>query len=315
MIQSKFEQRVIYIVLISGFIIPIIQYISNRSLWYDEARLALNIINKNSLELFQPLDYSQVAPILFLQIEKLFSCLIPNSELGLRLFPLLSFWVSMLFFYKILKIIFNKPMPITFALSMFVFNGSLIYFPCELKQYMTDVLVLSSVYFIALKNYKKAETKYLSIAIIGFFSIFLSNVSPIILLSVGCFLLYELVVYKKGKLKYLIFIALVWTISFSVYYFTFIHEHPTREFMISYWSELGAFLPKNPLKIEFYQFLREKLQPIFVSILPLRIDFIYFSLILFFTGFILLIKRKSSIFILAIFPLFIHLLLSSTLPY
>jgi len=46
-------------------------YIENRSLWDDEASLALNIVYKNFSELTQVLDYHQAAPIGFLFIRSL----------------------------------------------------------------------------------------------------------------------------------------------------------------------------------------------------------------------------------------------------
>jgi len=99
------EQITIAILIGLGILLPLIQFIYNRSIWLDEAMLSLNIIHKGYFELLKPLDYVQVAPILFLIIEKFFSTIIPNSEYGLRLFPLLSYWVSLFFFYKIVKIL------------------------------------------------------------------------------------------------------------------------------------------------------------------------------------------------------------------
>jgi len=95
-LRSAVERYLPYVILASGIAISLIQYFSNRSLWVDEARLALNIITKDSCDLMNPLDYYQVAPIGFLFIEKAFSIVIPGSELGLRLFPLISFWISLL---------------------------------------------------------------------------------------------------------------------------------------------------------------------------------------------------------------------------
>lgn len=88
--KFRFEKISANIILLFGVILVLFQLLYNRSLWGDEAKLALNIINKSYLELFQPLDNGQVAPILFLQIEKIFTTIIPNSEIGLRVFPFLS---------------------------------------------------------------------------------------------------------------------------------------------------------------------------------------------------------------------------------
>ncbi len=59
---------VVVLIALFGVIIAFIQYVSNKSLWLDEAMLALNIINRDYSELLLPLDSIQVAPILFLLI-------------------------------------------------------------------------------------------------------------------------------------------------------------------------------------------------------------------------------------------------------
>ena len=139
MTKLNFEKKIINVILLSGLTLPLVQFTYNRSLWIDEAALALNIINRKGLELLKPLDYMQVAPVLFLQLEKLFSILLPNSEYGLRLLPLLCFYFSLYFFYEILKLIFKNYYTIIFALSLFVFHYNLIYYSSEVKQYICDV--------------------------------------------------------------------------------------------------------------------------------------------------------------------------------
>src|SRR5690348_8234454 len=127
------EKGIILLVVIIGLALSVIQFIYNRSLWGDEAAVALNIINKSHADLLRPMDYNQVAPILFLQIEKLFSELIPNSEYGLRLYPLLCFLLSLFLFFKILREVFHHYYTILLAISIFVFNATLIYYSSEVK--------------------------------------------------------------------------------------------------------------------------------------------------------------------------------------
>jgi hypothetical protein len=191
------EKIIIGVLLILGVTIPLAQFLCNRSIWLDEALLALNIIHKDYFELLQPLDYNQVTPILFLEIEKFFSTLIPNSEYGLRLFPLLCFWTALFFFYRIVKILFNNRLATILALSLFVFNITLIYYSNEVKQYICDVMVYSAVVYFVLKNYKNNQTKFYILGIAGTLAVFLSNVAPIILSVAGLYLLYEQFYIKK----------------------------------------------------------------------------------------------------------------------
>ena len=71
--------KLAWIIIGFGILIRLIQYLYNRSLWADEAVLALNIVNRSYLELLQPLDYDQAAPIGFLLVEKLAVQLFGNN--------------------------------------------------------------------------------------------------------------------------------------------------------------------------------------------------------------------------------------------
>jgi len=308
LMKLNFEQKIINAILLSGVTLSFVQFIYNRSLWRDEAGLALNVINKNGLELLKPLDYRQVAPILFLQLEKLFSILLPNSEYGLRLLPLLCFWFSLYFFYRILKLTFKNDYTIIFALSLFVFNYNLIYYSSEVKQYMCDVFVLTSIYYFTLKNYKKEENKYYLLGILGCVGIYLSNVTPIILFSIGVYLLYDSWSNKKIYFKHMAGVSIAWIITFLSYYYYFIHGHPLRDYMVIYWS--NAFMPHNLFSADFYLFLVDKFKMLFDS--PYGImDKILFP-VLYLIGFVTLsIRRKTGILLIMLMPIFLHLLLSA----
>ena len=185
----RIEKIFVFLIFSLGIAISLAQFLYNRSLWLDEAKLALNIINKNNIQLLFPLDYNQVAPILFLQVEKFFSLLLPNSEYGLRLFPLIAFWVSSYLFYKILNLIFKSSNIRIVGLSLFFFNATLVYYSSEVKQYMGDILVLLGLYYVVLKSYKNDKSKLYLLGILGVVSVFLSNVAPIILACIGLYLL------------------------------------------------------------------------------------------------------------------------------
>jgi hypothetical protein len=97
------------IVVALGIILRLRQYFANRSLWVDEASLALNIVNRTFGALTLPLDYNQGAPIGFLFIEKFSVLILGNNEFSLRLFPLFSGLLSVYFIYRIVNEHFGKP--------------------------------------------------------------------------------------------------------------------------------------------------------------------------------------------------------------
>jgi predicted membrane-bound mannosyltransferase len=85
----SWERFVVAAILLIGILLRVRQYLTGRSLWADEAMLALNIVNRGFGGMFKPLDYDQGAPIGFLLVEKLFNSILGKNELALRLFPLL----------------------------------------------------------------------------------------------------------------------------------------------------------------------------------------------------------------------------------
>jgi hypothetical protein len=310
------EKITIKILLILGITIPLAQFLCNRSIWLDEALLALNVIHKDYFELLKPLDYNQVAPILFLEIEKFFSTLIPHSGYGLRLFPLLCFWAALFFFYRIVKIVFNNRLATILALSLFVFNIMLIYYSNEVKQYICDAMVYTAIIYFVLKNYKRDQSKFYILGIAGILAIFLSNVAPIILSVAGLYLLYEQFYVKRTKnnITSLFVVFAIWLSVFVVYYYFFIFNHPSKEFMSHEWSVVGGFLPYDSLH-KLVRFFVRAAGSVLLNFSQ-RIPLFLFVAILFTTGIFSMIKEKKiKLIIITCFPVIIHILLSGLYLY
>ncbi len=289
-----------------------VQFVYNRSLWLDEAMLALNIVDRKFLGLLTPLDHIQVAPILFLEIEKMFSLLIPDSEFGLRLLPFLAFILSTYFFIKLLNLTnLNKYMQ-WFGLSLFAFNPTMIYYSSEVKQYMCDVLVLTSMYYFILKPYHKPKNQFYILTFVGVISIFLSNIAPIILFTSGLFLLYR---YSRGEsvgLVQILFMSVIWLVIFWCYFYFFIAGHPSREMMLTYWTNQDAFFTANPFDILFYKFVWDKW--IMITTVLFQLGGVWKAIITLFVvvGIMrLLWLRNVTWLILTTVPIIIHLFISS----
>jgi hypothetical protein len=316
--SNRFINILIVGTVFAGIILSLTQFLFNRSLNWDEAALALNIIHRNSFELLQPLDYVQVAPILFLQIEKLFSTLIPNSEYGLRIFPLLCFWASIYFFYRIIKKQLKNSYKILIALSLFVFNYLFLYYSGEVKQYMSDALIMLCMFYFTQKDYKKERNKYSILAFAGVIAIFMSNVAPIILFTCGLYLAYDYFWTARGRNIFPIAVVFViWLSVFLLYYVIFIHEHPVKDSMVQYWTHLHAFLPVNPFATDFYLSLISSLSIALTALYDfetymMRLIWKIFLGLFMIIGLVVLIKRKKiKIMIFVFTPLAIHLLLSA----
>ena len=84
-----------------GLLVRLVRYLVVYPIWHDEAFLAVNFLDRGYLDLLRPLDYSQVAPILFLWIELTSVRLFGFSEWSLRFFPAVCGLASVFLFRHI----------------------------------------------------------------------------------------------------------------------------------------------------------------------------------------------------------------------
>ncbi len=305
--KSNTQKVTLFVMLLSG-LISLLQFLLNRSLWWDEALLALNICSRDSLQLLNPLNDNQVAPIAFLQIEKAVSCLLPHSEMGLRLFPLTCFWASVYLFYKITCVLLKDQKVVLLAVSVFCLNSSLIYYSSEVKQYMTDVFVCLLLYHLLLRKYRAPRNKIILLTVGGGFSIFLSNIAPVVLFIIALCIIAAFI-REEGKKKISSLLPLLaWMLTFVYYYYTFIHNHPSRNSMLIYWS--NSFMPANLLERNFWDFCFYKTRMVFFELLPFHGAGI-FAVLFFSIGLMGLLQARSfRLLILLLGPVVMQLLLS-----
>ena len=290
----------------------LLQYFHNRSLWIDEAMLALNIINRSPAGLFKLLDDHQVAPILFLLIEKCFTAIFGNTELALRLLPLLSALICLPLVYR-LTFQFTRSRPLALcAMILLGCTTPFVYYSSEVKQYSTDVLVLLSIYavaFIESPFLKKWRTPILSIT--GAIAVFLSNTSVIALFTVGLFYVYQAWKEKKISANYWI-PALTWAFFFGINYLMFIKDHPYAQFMKNFWA--NTFMPLNIFGKPFHKWVDRTVVQFFRDLLPsVPGGYLFFTtLLLYLFSLVMMVRKKEfRLLYLCLAPAVIHLCLSS----
>ena len=122
-----------------GAMFRIAQYLADRSLWLDEAYLALDILHRSVREFVQPLPFNQGAPLGFLLTERAASAVAGSSELALRAAPLAASLLSLIAFCELARRLLRPPGTIV-AVTLFAVAEGPIYFASEVKQYSFDVL-------------------------------------------------------------------------------------------------------------------------------------------------------------------------------
>lgn len=309
----KPRKEIIGLIGFLGILLSLVQYLGNRNLWLDEAMLAINFYERDFWDLLDPLVYDQVAPILFLWIEKILFEVLPGPEYALRLFPLMLFWFSILLFSKILPKFITQRNFIYVGFLLFVLNFNLIYYASEVKQYMGDVFSILLILCLTLMN-KSNSTKIKYLTVVGPLLLFLSHITPFVLAGVFLYLMFGLNTKKEKRLFFIL--GLVWAIGFGFYYTVFVYGHPSKAFMLQFWENSLGFMPMTWEFDKLYFFFGQKF--ILVTRYMLGLDAIgkYIFLVLISLGISAFIfSKKEKFLLLLLLPLFIHLLLSALKMY
>lgn len=208
----------------------------NRTLWVDEAALAISLQQRNLINLtFGVLDWDQSAPIIYLYIVKIIITFLGDSEIMLRLLSVVSYVLILILSYKLSKDVFKLKyslFPVAFIASMLF----MLRYSNEFKPYMFDSLIcLLAIYMYYLYNIEKIKLKTLVIV----FMILIWASNPVCFF-IGGILLYELIIAIKNKdYKYLkeVIIAIGCVlISFGIYYFYWLRGVATSEGMQKFWD-------------------------------------------------------------------------------
>lgn len=126
------------VAIAAGVAVRIEQYLIRRSLWLDEASLALNIVHRDFVQLLKPLSYEQGAPFGFLWLERTVVLVLGNNEYALRLVPLAAGVASLLLFHRLARRVLD-PHAAVVAMALFAISPALIRYSTEVKQYSSDV--------------------------------------------------------------------------------------------------------------------------------------------------------------------------------
>src|SRR5215218_9288249 len=129
-----------------GVVLRLVRYFADRSLWLDESLLSINLMTRSYRGLLETLDYNQGSPIGFLWAERFVLDLFGDSELALRLFPLLVGLASLGLFYLVSRSILDQVGTLV-GMILFATMEPFVRYSAEVKQYGLDVAVsLALVY-------------------------------------------------------------------------------------------------------------------------------------------------------------------------
>jgi hypothetical protein len=234
-------------VILIGAAFRLSQYVANRSLFIDEAALALNIIHRSFLGLAQPLDYDQGAPLGFLFFQKLLTVLFGNRDYVLRIFPLLCGLSSIWVMYELAKRVFVERVAVFAAVLLFAVSDRLIYYASDAKQYSSDVLIclvlLLAIVCCLDRNLSRRDLALL--AVLGASALWMSHPALFILAGTGCALSAHFIWRRNWRSTLLIgCLAGFWLVNFIVLYFVSLRELSANDTLLAIWNK--GFMPLPP---------------------------------------------------------------------
>jgi hypothetical protein len=236
-------------IILLGAVLRLRGYLANRSLWFDEASLSLNILNRGFGRMFQPLDANQAAPPGFLVLEKISTLFFGRSEYALRLIPLISALLALVIFYQVIRLCLI-PEIVPLALTIFAVSGALIYYTAEVKQYSSDVLVGLLLIWMALEFDRRDQT-WLNIGLIalaGAASVWFSHPAVFGLAGIGCILIGEKALRRDWKnVRMLLLAGAVWAASFVGLYLLVLQKTDQNSALQAYWGSAFPIFPPRSL--------------------------------------------------------------------
>ena len=232
-------------IILIGIVLRLRQYLLNRSLWGDEASLAMNLITRSFGELTQLLDYHQAAPIGFLFLEKLSIVIFGNHDYVMRLVPLFAGILAIYLIYKFARASFG--IFGMFAVFVFAISWWLVHYSSELKQYSSDVTVALLLVYLASNCLKEKEgaRDFLILGIAAALTIWISHPSVFILTGIGLVLVLEKFT-RKGYVPWtwILGVGIGWLASFGIEYLISFQHIVADEYLIKYWRR--AYVPIPP---------------------------------------------------------------------
>ena len=190
-----------------------------------------------------------------------------------------------------------------FAAAVFALTPMSIYYATECKQYMCDILATLVLFEYVLRK----RNNQIVLFAIGAVAMYLSNIAIVPLFLIGLHRLYTVVFQKKSWRD--LWLLIGWAVLFAINYFAFVHDHPSRDYMLNYWD--NRFMP-SPLEGEaFITFILYAIGTTFRRIVDLDIYWLIPCGFAMYAIWLLFKRKQFLILYLFISPALVHLVLSA----
>ena len=210
-----------------------------RSLWLDEARLALNVASRSYLQLLSPLDYDQVAPPLFLWLQRTAVVLCGINEGALRLVPLIAGIVTVALVGPIGKRLFSDRVGLL-TMLLCAISPSLIGASSEAKQYGIEALAACGILYATLRWMARPVSMPIWLLVVGAVGVWLAPSAVFVLAAAGVATVLAAPGRSRGRTTLAAVVTLWWGGSAVLAYLAAYQNALNAPYLHHYWGP--AFL-------------------------------------------------------------------------
>ena len=302
-----------WLLIAIGVLLRLGRYLDNRSLWHDEASIALNLVNRSLAGLFEPLEYVQTVPVGTLVLQKCSVMLLGANEMAFRLVSFLAGVLSLPVFYGFVKRWVNARAGLI-ALALVVFSEMLIFYAADTKHYALDFLV--ALLFLSLGVQMLHDgVKGATLAawgLTGVLGVWVSHPAVFVLSGVGgVLLIHEWFAGRKSAAGRLGLTLLVGWASFAGVFWLNARNSTMAQALQGYWS--AGFWPVVPRSLTEALWLPRTFINLFTD--PLGIKAWALAAALCIIGITVLYQTQRRMFFLLSTPIFLTLLASALHQY
>jgi len=246
----------------AGLLPRLTNFLSGRALWFDEAALCINVLERSFVGLAEPLAFKQIAPLFYLWLTKISTMLVGVNVYAVRLPSLIGSVVALALFWVVARRVLSARGSLI-ALALASCSQHLIYYSGEAKPYAVDVAAFMLVALVALELEKVPLTK-LRILVAGLLLggiVWLSYPVVFVIAGIGTVqlaatawrrdwprLMRLAVPYGASALSFLLLVVLVMVPSRS--------DPVTMAYMNHYWRH--GFMPFPPTSFWAFRWYRER---------------------------------------------------------
>ncbi len=261
----------VFLLFCTGIILRLKEYVLNRSLWLDEAYVALGVSRQSFSDILGTKRFAvdlPLPPVGFLLLEKIMIFLFGNNEYSLRFFPFLCGVASLFLFFALIEKVFPRRY-IFFPLALFVFSSLMIQYSAEVKHYTAESLFCLLCYILIPLVYQreKEKTKLTMIILAGWVALMFSYSIVFILFSIVCGICLEAALCKNlHLLKKSLFLGLFWAGMFAFQYWQILKPMATNARLTQGAVEHGYLLSSPVFSFETAQWLLGKFLDLFQDV-------------------------------------------------